>query len=244
MPRARILGIAVVACVACSRKSEPVLEATPSRAIANEAAAPRAPEVFEGELRLRVSAPARGGEPLALTLKVRRDQARIDFPPELVAEVGESGAAYLVYVASAGRASLVSGDGKESRTFDLRTPPAALERLGGGSPDASTAMQVKRTGARDRVADLPCEEWEVAEPRGVRTTRLCVADRESPWLALPPSPRLPPWIALLLDGKHLPLRLVALDRGVETARVEVTGVLATPQADAVFVVPTVAVKAR
>ena len=189
-------------------------------------------ESFEGELGVVIKPGAQvnqGKQVGPINLQVKNGKIRIDAPAELEQLQGV-GRAHLVIAALDKKIFAVLDGRKEVVSVDLDkigeqlkhlAPSTAQEAPGRASPEK--APKITKTGRKDKLAGRDCEDWEIAAERGKAV--ICVADDGVPWLKLPALgvPSEHAWIGELLDGRHFPLRMVALEKdGQESGRLEVT----------------------
>ena len=181
--------------------------------------------------------------PLDLECTLKNDSMRIDVPKALLEKEQRLGTkAWAVFRASDKKGFFAMEPAKQAYTVDF---DAAGDEIKKSMPHPSAApgvptppkATVKRTGKKDTVANIPCEEWEVTEGEG--RALVCMAAESAGWFKLP-TKILPDDLALtaeLLDGKHFPLRVIGFEKGAESGRVEVKKIEKKPIPDADFQVP-------
>jgi hypothetical protein len=229
---------------ACKKKPDPaeLAGAPPS---ASSAAAPAAAPGgsgaakfagFEGRLQVAVKGRLGGGADkpldLALGILVKNGKLRADVPPGVAP--GDAGPVYLIIEAEAKRVYAVMETKKQAMLFDLEKLAPQLEAMakgvtrgagGAGGTGGKPMSSATKTGKNETVAGYTCEIWQVTHES--KKMELCVMTDEQAWLKLPEA-ALPPqlgWAKELTDGRHIPLRYVAVDAdGKEAGRVEITSV--------------------
>jgi hypothetical protein len=197
-----------------------------------ENAAPSSSE-FEGEVGLLASGKMSGSEaaPLALTLRVKGGKLRVDLP-ESFTKARDLGPGYLLVLPADKKAYAILDAKKQAVLLDLdklaEQAKAATTRArpGAGAANANApAPHLEKTGKFDTVAGTKCEIWRYNQ--GKNAGEACIAEQGTPWFQFPAAPQMPAeisWISEIADGKHLPLRFVAIEKNVEQGRVEVTSI--------------------
>jgi len=252
----RRIAIAIALVLpACKKPAPPPAPAAAASAAASApAAAPGASpqsilDGFEGRIAFVAKGQLAGAEKggpgsIDVSVLVKDKKVRIDLPPNLLPAKG-IGQAYALVEVDKKKLYAVLVDKKQAMLFDLEKAGPQLEAMSKSLPgSASTgaggagpAPTVTKTGKKDQVIGHACEVWEVVH-QGTKT-ELCLKIESESFLKLPPMP-LPPhlaWAAELSDGKHLPLRVVAFEKGAESGRIELTAIEKKPLAAADFEVP-------
>ncbi len=204
---------------------------------------------FEGTIALR-AASTTDGKSGDITFHIKKDLARIDLPKSLTkdAHLGGDGV-WLLLSGPEKRGYAVIDSQKSAMFIDFTKVRDQASAMQAKSPvamlkDAAKAPKpdLKKTDKRDTVAGLPCAEWELTNKADGKDqlVRICVAEAQSGWLSSLGEKMLPDdyaFAAALADGKHFPVRVVAIEGGKETGRVEVTKYAKEPVADALVHVP-------
>jgi hypothetical protein len=181
---------------------------------------------FEGVISVHVAGKKAEGGPVDFDCALKKDSLRIEVPKSVLAKDEKLGTrAWAVFRASDKKGFFAMETSKVAYTVDFDAAGDELKKAvpHAGPPGmAPSKAAVKRTGKKDTVAGIPCDEWEVAE--GNDRALVCMAEESASWLKVP-TKALPDDLALtaeLLDGKHFPLRVVAFEKGAESGRIEVT----------------------
>jgi hypothetical protein len=239
--------VALVAGVACKHKDNAPPAAASVSAVAPLASAAVLPGVdkavgdFEGEIGLLAKGKlTENGAPLALTLRIKSGNARIDVPESLTKARG-FGPVYLLVRPADKKAYAILEARKQAVLFDMEK---LAEQAKGFSarvrPDAATAPKatsLEKTGKVATVAGIKCEIWHFNQ--GKTAGDACIAEQETSWLHFPSgaAPAELAWLTPVADGKHFPLRFVATEQDVERGRVEVTSIEHKALAASLFELP-------
>lgn len=196
---------------------------------------------FEGTIRVHVAGKKAESGPVDFDCTLKKDSLRIEVPKAVLEKDEKLGArAWAVFRASDKKGFFAMETSKMAYTVDFDAAGDELKKAvpHAGPPTAGPVKAaVKRTGKKDTVAGIACDEWEVAE--GNDRALVCMAEESASWLKVP-TKALPDDLALtaeLLDGKHFPLRVVAFEKGAESGRIEVTKIEKKSIPDADFQVP-------
>lgn len=239
--------IALLAPVACKHKDNaPAPSASVASAVPSQLVPSVAPAVsdFEGEIALLAKGKLAGNDatPTNLTLLIKGNRVRIDLPQSLTAARG-LGPAYVlafpaekkVYAILDARKQVVLLEldklAEQAKSFGARPRPDA----GAASPPAT---RLEKTGKFDTVAGTKCEIWHFNQAKGEGDA--CIAEQDTSWLQLPNAGAAPgefSWLSPIADGKHFPLRFVAIEQNVERGRIEVTSIRRKPLAAGQFELP-------
>jgi hypothetical protein len=198
---------------------------------------------FEGVIVMHVDGKKAEAGPFDLECELKNDLLRIDVPKTMIEKEPRFGTkAWAVFRAGEKKAFFAMDPSKQAYTVDFDAAGDELKKsiphppTAAGMAPASKAT-VKRTGKKDTVAAIPCEEWEVTE--GESRALVCMAEASAGWLKFP-TKALPDDLALtaeLLDGKHFPLRVIGFEKGQESGRVEIKKIEKKPIPDADFQIP-------
>ena len=240
--RVALAGVMLVSVGGCDKlKSAMGRGGDGGTASADPAAGPLAMlDGFEGEIGISAKGKSmsHGGAPVAVTLLVKNGKIRVDVPPGL--KGGEAMKGYGLLHSAEKKAYFVDDAKKQAIMIDLNhvgdhmktmTPPPK-------DPAQPTAPppKVTKTGKKDTVAGIKCEEWEISDATNGKKADMCIADQGASWFHLPMTgiPTEHAWAAEIMDGKHFPLRFIGFEKdGSEDARVEVTRIdkkaMAAPQ---------------
>lgn len=230
-----------IALAGCSKKDEggaaPGSSAAPTAKLSSPLSG-----TFEGTILLHVDGKGSEAGPFDMEVSVKNDAVRFDMPKKLLdleKRMGEK--AWAVFRASDKKAFFATEPSKTVYTIDFDAAGDDIKRAvppvappGGG---AGTKATVKRTGKKDTVAGIACEEWEIKD--GDSSGLVCMAEENAGWLKIP-TKALPDDVALaaeLLDGKHFPLRAIGFSKGQESGRLEVKRIEKKTLSDADFQVP-------
>lgn len=198
---------------------------------------------FEGEIGISAKGKSvSSGAPVAVTLLVKNGKLRVDVPPGI--KGGESLKGYGLLHSAEKKLYFVDDAKKQAIMIDLNhagdhmkgmTPPPSHP----GAPP-SPPPKVTKTGKKDTVAGMKCEEWEIADATNGKKADVCIAEQGASWFHMPLTgiPTEHAWAAEIMDGKHFPLRFVGFEKdGTEDGRVEVTRIDKKPMAAPQFEVP-------
>lgn len=196
---------------------------------------------FEGTISVHVAGKKAESGPVDFDCTLKKDSLRIEVPKAVLAKDEKLGTrAWAVFRASDKKGFFAMETSKMAYTVDFDAAGDELKKAvpHAGAPGmAPSKAAVKRTGKKDTVAGIACDEWEVTE--GNDRALVCMAEESASWLKVP-TKALPDDLALtaeLLDGKHFPLRVVAFEKGAESGRIEVTKIEKKSIPDADFQVP-------
>jgi len=226
--------VSLSASSACKHKDETAAPAASVSAAAPGPGAlplPSTPSVvsdFEGELSLVARGKFAEKEANSLTLLIKGDRVRVDLPETLTAARG-LGPVRLLALPGEKKAYAILDAKKQAVLLELDKLAEQAKSFGArprpGAPAAPAAPRLQKTGKFDSVAGIKCEIWHFDQ--GKSEGDACIAEQETSWLRLPSvgtSPADLSWLTPIADGKHFPLRFVAIEQGVERGRVEVTSV--------------------
>jgi hypothetical protein len=240
--------------VACNKLKEKVTGGASGAAAPEEAT--NLLTGFEGDLGVKLTMPKQ--KPFEVMLQVKADRTRVNLQGQAADATGAIGMqdGYGILQMKEKRAYFVSDSAKKAIVLDLEHAKEQIPGFGqgagagGGAPttgggggagtEKANQLKIKKTGKTDRVAGYACEEWEASDASQPESKMLaCVANQGASWLALPVRalPGNVAALAELLDGKHFPLRFIALKRDVEEGRLEITKVEKKALADSLFAVP-------
>ena len=175
---------------------------------------------FQGEITMTTT--HRNGPATTMVVKAKGDKLRVEMP----APNGQMTSA--IYLPQENKMTLLLEAQKMAMDMDFGAP---------GAPQPNTNAQTSatgKTGKKELVAGIACEDWVVNDPSGTRT-ETCIADG-------PPSLDL----EALRHGKRtdsnqkktFPMRSVEYGKdGAELSRSEVTAVTREKLDDSVFEVP-------
>jgi hypothetical protein len=240
--RSTVLFSAIVLVASCSKKSDPASAGAAQSAAPLAVAAPTSLSDFEGDITL-VAKSAKERRPVPpITLTVKGNKMRFDLPEGMEAAPRMGEHAYAIVDTGAKKLDVVVDEQKMVMEMDLATMGEQLKKLRPpekGPADNNTKSTVTKTGHTDTVAGIQCEDWDFTNEKGERG-RVCVSSQNAPWLSIPslglPSEHL--WAKDLLDGQHLPLRMIGYDAaGAEDSRLEVTKVERKAVLDSSFAIP-------
>ena len=179
---------------------------------------------FEGEVAMKTTRP--NAQPTVMTIKAKGDNLRIEIP-------GPDGkTASAIYSSQQNKMTVLVDDQKMAMDMDLGAP---------GAPQPNTDSRtsaVEKTGKKETIAGVTCEDWVVKDPSGSRT-ETCVA-QGLPYLDLEALRRGggSSWSRDMRANKTFPLRSVEYNpSGAEVSRAEVTAVTKEKLDDALFQVP-------
>jgi hypothetical protein len=182
-------------------------------------------EHFEGRIDFSAKGSfAKGAaEAVPIAVFVKDDRLRFDPPAG-----GTNGGGSFLIDSPAKRFFVINPAEKQAIQFDL----SASKSKEGAAPPVVT-----KTGRTLKVAGFKCEEWEVTESEQRKET-VCVADKPASFFDIPVTGGMlgsRAWMRQVLDGHHVPLRLVAFDKaGAETGRIELVKITRGPQDASLF----------
>ena len=224
---------AVNSATGCKAKQAP---AGSVGAVASETSATPAASVglsvldnFEGQIDVTAKGKFAGKAttaPTNLTLLVKDGKFRFDVP-EGVEGAEAMGKVYVLVEPADKKLYAVFDAKKQVVLMDLDKLVSQAKTFGGQArtSDASRdAAQVQKTGKTDSVAGYTCEIWHITSKKS--SGDLCIAEQGTSFFHIPLSgvPAEYAWATEITDGKHFPLRFVALENGVEQGRLEVTNI--------------------
>jgi hypothetical protein len=206
---------------------------------------------FEGEIDLLAKSADASKPPQPVSMLVRDDRFRVDVPGADAAKLLGGKAFVLVRVPDK-KIDVVVDANKQVIELDLNN----TERLknlakgaSGGRPNSKGEShptepppKIAKSGLKEKIAGYECEDWDVTSTKdGKKKASLCVAEIPVSFLHLPLD-GVPPEYAFaleLVDGQHMPLRVVAYDdkTGEESGRIEVTKIDRHPLEASQFEVP-------
>ena len=206
---------------------------------------------FEGDIGFHIDPKKEKQKPMDVMLHIKKDKVRIDLPDEVTKEAAKMvgpGNVYALLHTGDKKAYAVMEGSKQAIMIDLDKSADQLKGMAGqregapppgAKPDLSKLPKVTRTGKKSKVAGLDCEDWEFKNQDKNNKAIVCIAEGETSWLKLPTKllPDQLGFAAELMDGKHMPLRLIALEGETEVARVEATKIEKKPITDAQVNVP-------
>ena len=181
---------------------------------------------FEGEVTMTTT---RAGVPpmtTTMTIKAKGDKVRLEMPSPM------GGTMSALYEPKENKLVLLMDAQKTAMDMNLGAP---------GAPQPNTdgrTSAIDRTGKRETIAGIGCEDWIVKDPGGSRT-EVCVAEG-LPFIDLDALRHVATssWKADLRAKKTFPLRSVEYDKdGKELSRAEVTSVKREKLSDSLFEVP-------
>lgn len=196
---------------------------------------------FEGEIKLRAQGKfATSDGPLDLTLLVKDRRVRVDLPEALVKARG-LGQTHLLALPAEKKLYAVLEARKQAVLIDLDKVAQQATTLGlrrGPKMEPGMAPRLVKTGKLDAVAGKACEIWHYEQEKSVG--ELCLAEQETSWFNSPlvGLPGDLAWATQITDGKHLPLRFVAGEQGIERGRIEVTSIVEMPLKADAFEIPS------
>jgi hypothetical protein len=183
---------------------------------------------FEGDVTMHVTS-NRGDAPMDLVFHLKGGNARVDVPAPSGAQ------AHVVFDASAQKTYVIL----DAQHTYLETDHQLQKNFPGPRPLPAT---ITPTGKHETVAGTDCEDWEIVEALGKRTTA-CVVPGVAffDFAATRPIGGTPQrgWADELRMKQMFPLRAVESDSaGKELSRIEVTKIEKAPEDDALFNVPS------
>jgi len=181
---------------------------------------------FEGEVAMQTT--RANGPASTMTIKAKGDKLRLEMP----GPNGQTAAA--IYMPHENKLVVLLDAQKAAMDMDLASPSAPQPNT-----DAKTSA-IDKTGKKETIAGLTCEDWVIKDPSGSRT-ETCVAEG-LPYLDLDAlrhgGAGSSSWKADMRAKKTFPLRSVEYDAaGKELTRAEVTSVKKEKLDDSLFVVP-------
>jgi hypothetical protein len=250
----RTVAVLSTMCLVVScKKSDPAAagaaSAAPGQTIPAEpgaapAAAPGSLAGFEGDVTLLAKSKKREQPTPPITLTVKGTHMRFDLPEGMDGAPKFGTHTYAIVDTAEKKLYTVVDEQKMVMVMDLDRLSEQMKKAkapGAGAAEAANEPppKVTKTGKKDTVAGMSCEEWEMVSAKGNRGN-VCVSGEEASWLSMPslglPAEHL--WAKELFDGKHLPLRMVGYDAaGAEETRLEVTKLERKPIADTMFEIP-------
>jgi hypothetical protein len=239
----------------CSHKTPPVA--------ADDAGAPAPPPAptappgppslasFEGEIDLVAKSADASKPPQSVNLLVRNDRLRLDALPGTDTAKFLGGKAFLLVRVPDKKVDVVVEANKQVIELDLNNTERLKNLAKGagsrpnskGEPRATEPPpKIVKTGQKETIAGYSCEDWDVTSTKdNKKKASLCVADVPVSFFHLPltdvPVEYAP--MLELIDGEHMPLRVVAYDdkTGAESGRLEVTKFDRHPLDASLFEVP-------
>ena len=168
-----------------------------------------------------------GAPPTTMTIKAKGDKLRLELPTP------DGKIASALYLPRENRMVVLYDAQKSAMDMDLGAP---------GAPQPNTNAQtsaVDKTGKKETIAGVSCEDWVIKDPAGART-ETCVAEG-LPYLdldSLRHGGAGSAWKAEMRAKKTFPLRSVERDKdGKELSRAEVTAIKKGKLDDSLFEVP-------
>jgi len=197
---------------------------------------------FEGEIAVAAKGKLAGKQalaaPISFRLQVKDGKFRVDLPEGLAPSEG-LGKAYALVTPADKKLYFVLDAKKQTILVDFDKFAAQAKALNRAHPPAGSAgtPNVEKTGKTDTVAGYNCEIWRIVQTTS--TGELCIAAQGTSWFNIPLSgvPAEYAWASEITDGKHFPLRFVALENGAEQGRLEVTAIEKKVMPAAAFTVP-------
>jgi len=236
-----IVLFSTICLVASCKKSDPTAGAAGSAAPLAAAVAPGSLGGFEGDITLSAKSVKEGRPAQEITMTVKGAKMRFDMPSGMAgAPVGRG---YGIVSVPDKKLYMVVDQQKMVMVMDLDRLGEQMKKM---TPHASTTTasnetppKVVKTGQKDTVAGMSCEEWDITNAKGERG-RVCVAGESASWLTIPSlglsNDQL--WAKEIFDGQHFPLRMVGYDTaGKEENRLEVTKLARRTVSDAELEVP-------
>ena len=180
---------------------------------------------FEGEVSMKTMRP--NAPASTMTIKAKGERVRLEMP----APTG--GTMSALYVPKENKLVLLLDAQKTAMDMSLGAP---------GAPQPNTngqASAIEKTGKKETIAGVTCEDWVIKDPSGSRT-ETCVAEG-LPYIDLDALRHVTgssSWKADMRAKRTFPLRSVEYDKdGKELSRAEVTEVKKEKLADSLFEVP-------
>jgi hypothetical protein len=202
---------------------------------------------FEGEIDLVASGKSNPA-PIPLSMLIKSETIRTDLPQDMINAqdtkgIMGGGKVYVIVNVPQKKMFVVLDGKKQAVSIDLDQAGEqikSMQQRTGAKPAAATdPPKVVKTGKKETVAGISCQDWDVLNADKSKLST-CVADKGASFFHLPLTgiPTEHAWALELLDGKHFPLRGVAYDKdGAEQGRVEVTKLDKKPLDASLFQVP-------
>ncbi len=206
---------------------------------------------FEGEIDLLAKSAEGNKPPQPVEMLVRNDRIRFDVLPGTDAAKALGGKAFLLVRVPDKKVDVVVEANKQVIELDLNNmehlKSLAKSASGGhskskGETPSEPPPKIEKTGRKETIAGYECENWDVTSTKdGKKKASLCIAEMAVSFFHLPLT-GVPPEYAFMLelvDGQHMPLRVVGFDdkTGAESGRLEVTKIDRHPLDAAQFEVP-------
>lgn len=206
---------------------------------------------FEGEIDILAKGhagshgapkPATPSPDVHVAVLMKSGKIRVDVPPG-TAGTEKMGKMYGIFDSGEKKAYGVMDAQKQAIMIDLNKTGEHLQNAShstGGGPTAPTKPppKVTKTGKTDTVAGYTCEIWDMTDETTHAT--MCIAEEGFSLFHIPltGAPAEYAWMSELMDGKHIPLRVISFDKaGAEEGRVEITKIDKKSEPDANFQVP-------
>jgi hypothetical protein len=180
---------------------------------------------FEGEVTMKTTRP--NAPDATMTIKAKGEKLRLEIPTP------DGKTASALYLPRENKMVVLLDAQKAAMDMDLGAP---------GAPQPNTNPQtsaVEKTGKKETIAGVSCEDWVIKDPIGART-ETCVAEG-LPYLdldSLRHGGAGTAWKQEMRAKKTFPLRSIEFDKdGKELSRAEVTAVKKEKLDDALFTVP-------
>jgi hypothetical protein len=205
---------------------------------------------FEGEIDLVAKSADASKPPQDVSMLVRNDRLRLDALPGTDTAKYLGGKAFLLVRVPDKKVDVVVDANKQVIELDLNNTERlkSLAKGPGSRPNAKgeghsdPPPKIVKSGQKETIAGYSCEDWDVTSTKdNKKKASLCVADVPVSFFHLPltdvPAEYAP--MLELIDGQHMPLRVVAYDdkTGAESGRVEVTKFDRHPLEASLFEVP-------
>jgi hypothetical protein len=185
--------------------------------------------------------PAAPSPDLHVAVLMKTGKIRVDVPPGL-AGTEKLGHVYGIFDSGQKKAYAVMDAQKQAIMIDLNKTGEHLQNAshttGGPAAPSKPPPKVTKTGKTDTVAGYTCEIWDIADDTNHAT--MCIAEEGFSIFHIPltGAPAEYAWMAELMDGKHIPLRLITFDKaGAEEGRIEITKIDKKTEPAASFEVP-------
>jgi len=207
---------------------------------------------FEGEIDLVAKSADASKPSQSVNVLVRNDRVRVDAPPGSEVAKAVGGKAFMLLRVPDKKLDVVMESSKQVIELDfnntdhlknLAKSQASRSPKGEHAPPEPPPKFTK-TGQKDTIAGYTCEDWEIASGKdGRKKATMCVAEVGVSFFHLPiPATGVPTEYAFaleLVDGQHLPLRVIGYDdkTGAESGRVEITKFDRHPLDASLFEVP-------
>lgn len=257
------LGLLALAVGCCQKKASPTpapassSSAKTSTTASRDAAAKTHPDAklaaldkFEGKIDLLVKDPRQKKPMPPVSLVIKGGVIRADVPPELAlgGPTASTTRQYAIVDTPHRKLSVVMAGRKQVVVMDFGALVRRMKSLGAPGQHVAqprharkparpgTPPKITKTGKSDTVAGYRCQEWQITTQKG--RAAACVANVDVGWLDLPMTdlPQYKVW-GQLLDGKHLPLRIVVDENGKERGSIEITKLEQKTIPDSVFAIP-------